>query len=689
MENTSMKHSDIINYFSLTPPKYSINSTLLKIEELSEDNMHDLDIQEPYKYGGTTKVVLSAQRKHSVIPKFEKNIAYEKEITMSPIKSAFCNDNSDTIGAKLEGEVRIMSMNVHNFVDICDTENIGQIKRKTKGRTLNNFTRAVDKYKPDIIFTQEMTPFPEINMPNEIEMLDPSNFNFVTLCKRMNNRDYNNIIISDTHYERFVEPYFMLCNGIFSKYAIIESATYKLTNNRICMYALIKISENKIVLCFNVHLEDKNIFTSVSNFLSEKASCKEYQINLLAKIIYEKSKDIEKLHEKNTIYYILGGDFNAKDAIQTVYLNDVKSKVTSSTNYFRVINEMMTCMDAKITSAKMDEKTTSYHSSDNIIDRFYVATNSVESNKYYNIALYNRSDHFPILYDVKFAKQFEEFILTDSKMDEQHNEKKIQKLTSKKCYKKCFDNSTLKSKYDVIHEVTENSMKFRNIDFIDSLNKIRVYPFIHKEIFDNAFDKIKFKINKDVVLYRYISDKYRMFSYIKKELDEYEAGDLFSPKQYISATTSPIKSTQFGNSCVKIFVPNNTELVYMKPHSVTRTENEVVLKYDCKFVTLKIETKNMGNGGEIKKIVNGDVISISGDLKNPKDYLTYYEQHVFGEVDEDYLKKEAIKNIMSISNNIQELYALTLYTSDASFNSCYVSNDKCCENRYFLEQDIE
>jgi endonuclease/exonuclease/phosphatase family metal-dependent hydrolase len=202
------------------------------------------------------------------------------------------------------GEIRIISYNVHNWVQLCKT---GQTSAGRDHRKAIDYAMRLDG---DIIFLQEIVPVynkkPET--PEEIEQ-----GSFKPIIDTFNDFGYHYYHIGDTHYTTkkndnlnkldMQKPYFMLCNAIFSKHKIIEQEIIELGNNRIALKCLIKTPNGHHLACYNVHLE----FDPKQKDSKRNMTYKQIQLNKIAKKIYEDSRRYNQL---DNIHYILGGDFN-------------------------------------------------------------------------------------------------------------------------------------------------------------------------------------------------------------------------------------------------------------------------------------------------------------------------------------------------------------------------------------------
>ena len=193
-------------------------------------------------------------------------------------------------------------------------------------------------------------------------------------------------------------PYFMLCNSIMSKYPILSKKTFKLGNNRICMMAII-LKENKLCVCFNVHIEIRSDRDTNNN------QYKTIQMNTLAKIIYQQSQLIEgdAMYNKYDIYYVLGGDFN------NPYINS-KGKDPLFNPIVRAMGEPLTANMLGDPPPHVDPKykNTLISGQNQMaqIDYFFVSRPEEHNkkpynyNRDYNIVRNSSSDHYPIVYDL-------------------------------------------------------------------------------------------------------------------------------------------------------------------------------------------------------------------------------------------------------------------------------------------------
>lgn len=215
--------------------------------------------------------------------------AYTLSGQESSIKNKFCVQ--DKYPQKQNGIFRILSFNVHNFHNVCETGK--NILRKNPQFIID----AVKNFKPDIALFQEIVPYAStLEEAKKHNSKGPIAVNFSFFDNAMQNLDLSkNIKVND----------FEKCNAIFmgkamytSNEVIIENTeTGNLNNEDATDRGYLRIlflhpKSNKKILLYTVHL----------SFNNSKRTKKE--VDTLETVIQE---DQEKHGTKNVV---IMGDFN-------------------------------------------------------------------------------------------------------------------------------------------------------------------------------------------------------------------------------------------------------------------------------------------------------------------------------------------------------------------------------------------
>ncbi len=244
----------------------SKNESQSFIKKISKKNRH-------FDYLQFLKPLENDANKEYVYPSFEeiKKYGYHKYHTMfknnvpylynsEPLHCNIYNDHKEygkDFNVQNINGLKVISWNVHNWVQICNSNHNRSKKRKVK-----EFISFIDQYKPDIVCLQEIVPNNEISINQNISNFNQlKKLNFTYICKLFKSYGYEYNIIAnanvDATYIKDDNDYFYLANGIFSKIPIQKYYLFSIPFNRNIM--IIKILyNNKTVYIVNTHLEFKN-----------------------------------------------------------------------------------------------------------------------------------------------------------------------------------------------------------------------------------------------------------------------------------------------------------------------------------------------------------------------------------------------------------------------------------------------
>jgi endonuclease/exonuclease/phosphatase family metal-dependent hydrolase len=291
------------------------NDSLSMIKKLGNNTFNYLDFIKPLENDINKEIVYP-------LPEEIKKIGYEKYHTMFKNNIPYLYNQEDLKcnihhshkkygnDFKLEemSGLKIMTWNVHNWVQICTSYKNEGIKRKVE-----EFVTFIDKYKPDILCLQEVVPKNNEQINKNIsEFNDLKKLNFKYIIELFESCGYKYNIIGNTNVDSTFEDdntnYFYLANAIFSKIPIQKYYIFGIPYNRNIIIAKIMYN-NKIVYIVNTHLE------YILKSLSKKYS--KYKI-------YQKLKNEERengfslnmnillalLHKIKSKNIIVCGDFN-------------------------------------------------------------------------------------------------------------------------------------------------------------------------------------------------------------------------------------------------------------------------------------------------------------------------------------------------------------------------------------------
>jgi endonuclease/exonuclease/phosphatase family metal-dependent hydrolase len=256
-------------------------------------NINNIDIANPYK-----DIKLHVNQKLAEIPSFFKDQAYIGEV-LAGNKQLFCNNdvNIENINKEVtkisQNILKILTFNVHNFVRIC----------LPHGKNVS-FISIVRALKPDILCLQEIVPHYDDQPYTQNEIKAGTFQKLVKLIEEQTGLKY--YAITNQTYDYMDDyDYYLLANGIFSRYEIIKTYSYGLSGNRSVQIIVIKFNGLELNIV-NTHLEfnDNKIINSLNKPLIE------VQIKQLISILQT---------HKN---FIMTGDFN-HNIIQSKLFTDL------------------------------------------------------------------------------------------------------------------------------------------------------------------------------------------------------------------------------------------------------------------------------------------------------------------------------------------------------------------------------
>ena len=247
------------------------------------------------------------------IKSFCKLLSYDKRKTHELEENRMISkcENNIIYFNNFKNSFRIMSYNVHNFINLCDNIN--------PPKNFLSFHKLIEKVNSNIVCLQEVVPINEKNIEKNLNMNELKNYklNYKYIVKKMkeigykysfiidSNKSYNIKITNKDSFKNFIKCYYPLGNAIFSKVKLNKVKGYILPGSRsliICDF----IYNKKKILLINCHLEYSNKYKNI-NYLKEKyneVKVKELQYKYFMKILkYEKKN-------RNINSVILCGDLN-------------------------------------------------------------------------------------------------------------------------------------------------------------------------------------------------------------------------------------------------------------------------------------------------------------------------------------------------------------------------------------------
>jgi endonuclease/exonuclease/phosphatase family metal-dependent hydrolase len=262
------------------------------------------------------KDIISKRGEYSKFPQFNLPIAYTGEQNLHYLFSnyndapdmswpinKFCAADLDvtkeSISDKKSDVIRVMTYNVHNWVEPCIIKKVDgsivydksrKINKKDHVRTIKMVT---DVIKPDIALLQEIVPIFQFKhgveqAPQTDEDIEKGSI--VPIFEEFVKKGYVYNDIVDAHYiENSMDYYYFLGNGILSKIPNKSSFKY------------IKLGHNRMAMCTNMEIFGHNI---VIICVHTSVVASEMKDNMA-----ELNKIIDMMYQKNKLL-VLGGDFN-------------------------------------------------------------------------------------------------------------------------------------------------------------------------------------------------------------------------------------------------------------------------------------------------------------------------------------------------------------------------------------------
>ena len=216
-----------------------------------------------------------------------------------------CNiDKKTFILKKKNNTLRVLSLNVHNFISRCN-QGISPMFDTALNpfetpRDINRFINFFKEQDADVLCLQELVPILKDIIKEDITDFEyiRNNFNFKYFNSLMEELGYKYRVISSTQRGNFlkseINDYYYLANGIYSKYEIKDSKIYGYSFlNRNIIRADISWN-NKIIKVFNTQWEYFN----------------EMSLKVKENPIVLQSTELDNILNDNLHNIVLCGDFN-------------------------------------------------------------------------------------------------------------------------------------------------------------------------------------------------------------------------------------------------------------------------------------------------------------------------------------------------------------------------------------------
>ena len=244
---------------------------------------------------------------------FCKLLSYNLRLTHSEERTRMIKDCDNNIIYldNFKNSFRIMSYNVHNFVNLCKDIN--------PAKNFDIFLKLFKNVNPDIVCLQEVVPILKDELKESINSNNLKDFkiNYKHIVSEMkkvgykysfiidSNKNYNIRVTDKNEFQDLVNCYYPLSNVIFSKFKLNNPLGYKLPGSRSILISDVKINDTKFIL-INTHLEYTNKYKNTEYLKNkyDKTHIIDIQINMIIKIIEHEKKN----RNINTI--ILCGDLN-------------------------------------------------------------------------------------------------------------------------------------------------------------------------------------------------------------------------------------------------------------------------------------------------------------------------------------------------------------------------------------------
>lgn len=241
---------------------------------------------------------------YSEFPDFNTDIAYVGEYSIGN-KKPFCINTEQGLEKifhireyNLENNLNVMSLNIHNFVRICDPRGRSIVK------FINELNKIIQKSKTNVICFQEVVPHYETKPTTRNDIIK-GNFNL--LITEMTKLGFSHNMITNTMWniDEQKNDYYILANCIFSKYPLFDKQSFGLTGNRAVQIAHVNYNNSDIIIA-NTHLE----YNKTKKYSLSNATVLQLQIEQLTNII-------KGIAEKYPV--IITGDFNNDIAKEKIF----------------------------------------------------------------------------------------------------------------------------------------------------------------------------------------------------------------------------------------------------------------------------------------------------------------------------------------------------------------------------------
>lgn len=298
-------------------------------------------------YPTTDEIIKMGYMPKYIIYSSDKPYLYPgEEFKLSAQK--LCNFKENEINKK-NNSLRIATFNVHNFITRCNT-GIAPLFGSTlnpfsKPKDINKFINLFKTINADVLCLQELVPVYKDDITFDIS--DPefirNNFNFKYFNELMENIGYKyNIIGSTTNgkfYNNEEREYYVLANGIYSKYEFIESTIYNYSYlNRNIINVKINYN-NDIFNIVNTHLEyfdEKNPILLKNNITHSHLIQEFIDLDYLLDSVNQNNNNVILCGDLNINIYEKQNNYRYKywdkqhKFIKENFINNIKGKIPTN-----------------------------------------------------------------------------------------------------------------------------------------------------------------------------------------------------------------------------------------------------------------------------------------------------------------------------------------------------------------------